>query len=300
MGLEGRGEGSVSVRRQDPGSGEDTKLLLARRGERSWHTHVSLNYLEVDHPQMHLMIDKDGKTNQPVPKHSNTSKTSVPDTLLDLKARQVVLANGVVLLNDRAIPFDLAARDVDAEVHYIVSDDRYGMTLDLQDLRTKMAAQPEAQSALHVEGELGRDVAELQKLEFSTGKSSKLEGTASIDDFAKPVWQATVKGTVELKQISVLADVEGLNAGTVDLDLSGHSCPVTAGVAEKRKRFWQRSRSKAQGKPGAKLQPTDPGCVVGYLLTGTAKLHKASYRNVNVRLHEHIDGGCDVAAYYSI
>ena len=249
-------------------------------------SHVSLNYLRVDHPQFHLMIDKDGKTNQPVPKHPSTSQTSVTDTLLDLKATEVVLANGVALLNDRAIPFDMAARDLDAEVHYILLRDRYGMTVDLKDLRTKMGAQPEAQSALHAEVELGRDVAELKKLEFTSGKSSKLEATGSIHNFAKPEWQAKVKGTVELEQVSVLANVDGLNAGTVDLDLKGHNCAVTPAVAQQRPKFWQRSRVK----PGSKVLPPDPECVTGYLLVGAAKIHDASYRNQYVRLHD-VDGG---------
>ncbi len=55
----------------------------------------------------------------------------------------------------------MAARDLGAEVHYISSTDRYGMTVDLKDLRTKMAKQVEAQSALHLAGELGRDAVEL-------------------------------------------------------------------------------------------------------------------------------------------
>src|ERR1700680_2892068 len=130
------------------------------------------------------MVDKDGKTNQPEPKHPSTSKTPLTDTLLDLKAQDVVVTNGVALLNNRAIPFDMAARELGAEVHYILSSDRYGLTVDLKDLRTKMASQPEAQSTLHVEAELGRDVAELKKLEFSSGKSSRLEATGSIHNFA--------------------------------------------------------------------------------------------------------------------
>ena len=69
-------------------------------------SHISVSFLRVDHPQVHLTIDKNGKTNQPVPKHASTSKEPVLDTLLDLKAKQVELANGVILLNDRAIPSD--------------------------------------------------------------------------------------------------------------------------------------------------------------------------------------------------
>ena len=37
--------------------------------------HVRLSYLGVEHPQFHLIVDKDGKTNQPEPKHPYTSKT---------------------------------------------------------------------------------------------------------------------------------------------------------------------------------------------------------------------------------
>ena len=207
-------------------------------------THVSLSYLRVDHPQFHLIIDKDGKTNQPTPKHPKTSNKPVLDTLLDLKAGKVELANGVALLNQRAIPFDLAARDLNAEVHYIFADDRYGATVDLKDLRTKMAKQPEAQSELHVEAEVGRDMALLTKLELRTGKASTLEATGSLNHFALPEWQVKAKGSLELRQIAVLTGVDTLKAGTVDLDVNGHNCLTTPAVAQKRPRFWERSHPK--------------------------------------------------------
>ena len=251
-------------------------------------SHVRLSFLGVVHPQFHLIVDKDGKTNQPEPKHPKKNEASVTDTLLDLKAEQVVVTNGVVLLNNRAIPFDLAARDLGAEVHYIASTDRYGMTVDLKDLRTKIAKQVEASSTLALSGELGRDVAELQRLEFTSGKSSKLVATASLKHFAKPEWQAAVNGSLELKQLSVLANVDGLNAGTVSLDVKGHNCVTPPSVAQKHPRFWERSHPNETGKPPRPLPP-DPDCVAGYLLVGTAKIYKASYRDVNVRLHD-IDG----------
>ena len=251
-------------------------------------SHVQLSYLSVDHPQFHLIVDKDGKTNQPQPKHPNTSKTSLTDTLLDLKAEKVVIANGVALLNNRAIPFDMAARNLGAEVYYIASTDRYGLTVDLNDLRTKIAKQVEAQSTLHLTGELGRDAVDLWQLAFTSGKSSKLEVTGSIKNFAKPEWQTTVKGSLELKQISVLADVDGLNAGAVDLDLKAHNCTTPAAVAQKHPPFWRRSHPQETAKPPRPLPP-DPDCVAGYLVVGTAKIHKASYRNEYVRLHD-VDG----------
>lgn len=255
-------------------------------------SHVSLDYLRVERPQVHLIIDKNGKTNQPVPKHPSTSTTPVTDTLLDLKAKQVELANGTALLNDRAIPFDLAARDLDAEIHYISSSDHYKVMVDLRDLRTKMGVQPEAASTLHVEAEIGRDVAELKKFEFRTGKTSVLDASAKVEHFAKPDWSATVKGSVELPQITVLSGVEGLTGGTVDLDLNGHNCTTAPSVAQKHPRFWQRSHPK-ETKPSTKVLPPDPDCSTGYLLVGSAKLHDAGYKNIYVRLHD-INGGAQL------
>src|SRR5258708_24881129 len=107
------------------------------------------------------------------------------------------------------------------------------MTVELRDLRTKISKQVEARSALHLAAELGRDAAELRRLEFTSGTSSKLEATGSLKHFARPEWQATVKGSLEVKQLSVLANVDGLNAGTVVMDLKGHNCVTPAAVLQK-------------------------------------------------------------------
>jgi translocation and assembly module TamB len=256
-------------------------------------SHIGLNLLRVVHPQVHLIIDKQGKTNQPVPKHPSTSKEPLTDTLLDLKASELALVDGVALVNDRAIPFDLAARDLGAEVHYLPAPDRYGIAIDLKDLRTRMAKQPEAQSKLHLEAELGRDMAQIKSFEFDTGTASVLHATASINHFAKPEWQASLRGLLELKQVSVLADVDGLTAGTAELAIDGHNCTVAPAVAQSHPRFWQRRHPAAAAAPSTTVLPPDPDCKAGYLLVGSVKLHGAGYRNQYVRLHD-INGGAQL------
>jgi len=263
-------------------------------GSSSSGSHIGLNLLRVEQPRVHLMVDKDGKTNQPEPKHPRTSNEPLMDTLLDLKAKEVYLVNGIALLNNRAIPFDAVAKNMQTEVHYLSSSDRYAAVLDMNDLRTKMANEPEVRSRLHVEAEAGRDVAELKKLEFRTGASLTLTATGTIEHFAQPVWQATAKGSMELKQISLLSGLDGLNAGSVDLNVQGHSCSVTPAVAQKQPRFWQRKQAKEEQAQGAKKTlPPDPECKQGYLLVGNVKLHNAGYRNEYVRLHD-VNGGADL------
>ncbi len=118
-------------------------------------SHIGLNLLRVEQPQVHLIIDKQGKTNQPVPRKTTQSNEPVMDTLLDLKAQDVELVHGLAQVNDRAIPFNLAAHDLNAQVNYLVKTDRYGATVDLRDLVTQIAKEPDAKSSLHLGGGAG-------------------------------------------------------------------------------------------------------------------------------------------------
>jgi translocation and assembly module TamB len=149
-----------------------------------------------------------------------------------------------------------------------------------------MKTYPEVQSKLHFEAELGRDSAKLAKFTFNTGKSTVMQGSASLEHFAQPVWQASLDGSLELKQVAMLAGVDGLDAGTLDLNLRGHSCAVAPAVAQKRPPFWRRRHPQADQKPSVKTLPPDPDCTAGYLLAGEMKLHNAGYEDENVRLHD--------------
>jgi translocation and assembly module TamB len=264
--------------------------FLSRAAGSGPQSRIGLSYLRVEQPRFHLIIDKDGKTNQPTPKHSTPSNEPIQDTLLDLRAGKVELADGLAVLNDRAIPFDVAANNLNVEVHYIHSTDRYGATVDLSDLRTKMAQQPEVQSKLHLTAEIGRDMAALKSFDFTTGASTHLSASAAINHFAKPDWNAKVSGSIDLKQLSLLADVDGLDAGTIDLDVNGHNCTVTPQVAQKHPHFWQHHK---QVPAAAKVLPPDPDCKAGYLLVGNVKMHNAGYRNEYVRVHD-INGGAQL------
>ena len=267
-------------------------LFAHATGSKGAMKYITLSLLHVDKPQIHLIINKDGTTNQPVPKTKSTSNEPVLDTLLDLQASKVELANGVVLMNDKAIPFDLAARDLGVNVRYITSLDHYGIDISLNDLRTKMQAMPEAQSRLQIKAEVGRKLISLQSFTFDTGKTSHLDGNAHIENFDNPVWNVSLKGNLEVPQISVLSGFPGLTAGTVDLDIAGHSCTVAPTVAQKQPRFWQR-RHPDKNPASTKTLPPAPECEKGYLMAGNAKLHQVGYRDQYVNVRD-VNGGASL------
>ncbi len=254
--------------------------------------YITLALLHVDKPGIHLIINKDGSTNQPVPKTKSTSNEPVLDTLLDLQASKVELANGMALLNDKAIPFDLAANDLGVNVHYITKSDHYGIDVGISDLRTRMQTMPVAQSRLQLKAEIGRKLIAVESLTFDTGKSSHLDATAHIENFDDPVWNVSLKGNLEVPQISVLSGFPGLVAGVVDLDFGGHSCAVTPQVAQKKPRFWQR-HNPGKNPANTKALPPSSDCEKGYLLAGNAKLHNVGYRDEYVNVPG-VNGGASL------
>ncbi len=245
---------------------------------------IGLNYLAVDQPHAHLIVYKDGRTNQPVPKHPSTSTEPVQDSLLDLQAKKVELNDGLILVNDRAIPFDAAANDLDAQVHYIPSTDRYGISVDLANLQTHMHDEPMVQSKLHLALELGRDMAALQNFDFYSGANTHLGATALIEHFANPAWQAAVNGGINLKQLGFLAGVDGFTSGVVNVDVHGRNCQVTPQIAQQNPHFWER-HNKAPVPLTQGMLPPDPDCKSGYLLLGDVKAADAGFATPAVRLH---------------
>ena len=252
---------------------------------------ISLDFLRVETPRAHILVDKDGKTNIPTPKKQTPSTEPVADTLLNLKAQKVEVVQGLAVVNDRAIPFNLAAQDLNAELHYLAATDRYATTIDVNDLRTRIDKQPEAESNLHVEAELGRDSATLKALDFHTGDRSELHATAAIKQFNNPAWQIKVTGSVELKQLTLLADVDGFSLGSVELNLDGRSCGFAPPASPvKKPKLLDRLRDKQGTAARSAAAPIEPDCPTGYLLTGIFKMHSGAYRNQYVRFHE-INGG---------
>jgi translocation and assembly module TamB len=180
---------------------------------------IDLNYLEADHPVFHLIVYPDGSTNQPLPKSVSSGK-SVKDSIFDLKVGRTEIKNGVALINQRAIPFDLAANDVGVVVTYSAPYDHYVATLHAADVTAQRGKGPPLQSKLDITAEMGRNMLNIPQLLLQTGPSV-LKATASVQDFTNPHWSLTAQGKVDVREVMALAPVEGVDRGVVDLDLKG-------------------------------------------------------------------------------
>ena len=183
---------------------------------------VGLNYLGVEHPVVHLIVYKDGSTNQPVPKKkSASSNTSTIDTIFDLAVDRTEINNGVALFNQQALPFSLAANDLALVVNYVPARDHYTGNLQISDITAQRGIAAPIHSKLTLDADMGRNELSIPSLTFTAG-DSQLAAHAQVSNFNDPHWQASAKGTVDLREAEALAAVPGLDQGVVALDLQGN------------------------------------------------------------------------------
>ncbi len=187
---------------------------------------IGLNYLEGDHPVIHLIVYPDGSTNQPKPKHAATSGNST-DEIFNLAIGKTVLNDGVALLNQQAIPFNLAVNNLAAQVSYVPARDQYAGTIHAEDIAAQRGADTPVHSQLDASVEMGRNNANLVSLTLQSGPLGKSEKTVlrangTLDNFANPRWQFGMKGAIDALEIRALTGAPGLDGGTAQLEANGH------------------------------------------------------------------------------
>jgi translocation and assembly module TamB len=181
---------------------------------------VGLRWLDVEHPVFHLIVYPDGSTNQPVPKKKTQSKMSVTDIIFDLQANHAQVNNGVLLLNQRALPFNVAAKNLAVTVSYRRHPEAYLGTVHVEDLTAERGKAPAVHSRLDLSVTAARKALKLDGLHFISGASS-LNASGTLNDFTKLHWQLEANGTIDLREVAALGAVDGLGPGETSLQIKG-------------------------------------------------------------------------------
>jgi translocation and assembly module TamB len=181
---------------------------------------LGLDFLEVDRPSVHLIIYPDGSTNQPTPKAKESSSSGqATSTIFDLQANRIEVHDGMALVNQRAIPFQLAANDLGVVITYAPASGHYLGQVTCSDLNAQQGKAAVIHSKLDLSVEAARDAVDLKTLHFTTGKTS-LQGSGTLIHYANPQWKLSAGGTVELAEVTALGAVDGLRSGSVELALT--------------------------------------------------------------------------------
>ncbi len=181
---------------------------------------LGLDFLEVDRPAIHLIIYPDGRTNQPTPKAKQSNNGPAIRTIFDLQAARVEVHNGVALINQRSIPFQLAATDLGVVITYAPVTGHYLGEIACSDITFQQAKSTVVHSKLDLNVEAAPDTVDVRTLHF-TSEKTRLQASGSLSHLANPQWKGSAEGTVDLAEVTALGAVDGFRRGTVDLALTG-------------------------------------------------------------------------------
>jgi len=176
---------------------------------------VQIDHVEVEHPQVHLILYPGGGTNLPQPR-TRSGQTGA-GTILDLKIGRFDLRNGAFLVESpgqppRVTPWDAQGRDLTAQLAYDPAPARYSGTVSVAPLRIMSLD-------IQVKGDVAmeRNRIVVSSATLNSGASEVTLTAAVLNDFAHPVSTAKYTAHISLPEANRLLKLPYRQSGTMEL-----------------------------------------------------------------------------------
>jgi translocation and assembly module TamB len=179
------------------------------------HRKVNLSELLVEHPVVHLAVDKNGRDNIPVPS-APKNKSSQAD-VFQLAVGHVLLSNGEIDYNDRKSALDADVRDLRAETHFSSWNTAYTGSISYHDGRIHYGNLAPLPHTLDAQFSATPSALNLASLVLTVG-SSRVSLHADVTDYSNPKVDGSYNILIHTQDVAALAP------GTVpagDVALSG-------------------------------------------------------------------------------
>src|SRR6185437_4546493 len=153
---------------------------------------IALASLNAEKPVFHLILYPDGTTNQPQPRIA--SKQALPEALLNLAIDQTRIEDGLIVLNDRAIPWEMAAGPLRLTMQYSGYGAGYDALMETENITFRLKNATEAHSRLRANFHLADNLFSIESFDLKTG-DSQLTTTGQLQNFSHPNWQVVMRGS---------------------------------------------------------------------------------------------------------
>jgi len=183
---------------------------------------VSLDQLTIIRPRIHIRVEPSGASNVPTPRRSASSSKTNPETLFDLRARQVRIADGWVLYNDVRAPLSLEGGDLQFALKAGGDIERplYAGTLEWQAVRLTARRYIPAPIRVSAKFTLWREGFALEQGVLTVGHSH-FDAQAEVAGWTNPRLSYKYRGWLELLDVQEIFREPQVPTGHVDLHGEG-------------------------------------------------------------------------------
>lgn len=179
---------------------------------RTWH----LQNVTIDHPVVHVFVNRAGENNFPKAKQKSTSTTKT--NIFDLAIQRLALDRGEIYYNDKKSVLDAQLRDLNVNVNFDNAQTRYFGDLRYDNGRIKYGVYAPMVHSLQAKFDLTPQRFDLNQLVLATG-SSQVQLQAAVDDYAgNPKLQGSYNAVLVADDFKRILKDPTLPSGTVQLD----------------------------------------------------------------------------------
>jgi translocation and assembly module TamB len=210
-------------------SAEEVDLGL--RIDSFWGRKVSLNDLKVVQPQVHVRVEKNGRTNVPAPVTSEKkSNKPLRETLFDLRVQKVQLLDGSILYNDVRTPLAVEGSKFRFAVEASGSSGKPIYLGSLEWREAQIAAMRYTPVPVDISAKftVSREGFTLEQAQIGAGHS-KADLQAELTDYSQPNWKFRYRAWLELGDFKKTFRAPMTPTGKVDVRGEG---TMIAGVAK--------------------------------------------------------------------
>jgi len=189
---------------------------------------VDLTYLELDRPQIHLIVAADGKTNLPAPKQK--SSADPVQQLFDLAIARADVHDGQLQINERQMHLDFSANNIVAATRFDRADSRYDGTLSIGKVDAKYQDYRDVALAAQAEFSVWPTRAQFKRLTLQS-QNSRVELSGTLNNISNPETHIDYSATLDLPQAAAIARITGVRKGTATLTGSASDGPGQSSVS---------------------------------------------------------------------
>ena len=192
---------------------------------------VGLRSIAIDKPFIHLIVYPDGHTNQPHPAKPQQPGGSVQQ-LFDVKLEHAELRDGLLLVNDRAMPFDFSADDVQAAMTYVAASQRFDGHVNIGQMRARYKNFKPFLVGATADFSLFPNQVQVKGLK-ATSENSVVEASGRVIDFVNPRADLSYSAVIDLAQAGDVMLIPQFRRGTMTLNGTGQYTAKNYGTTGK-------------------------------------------------------------------
>lgn len=181
---------------------------------RKWY----LDNVQIDDPVVQVFVDKDGKSNLPKPKPSNSKSNT---TIWDLGIRRTVLNNGAIFYNSRPTPLWADLHNLDLHATFNDQIQQYAGTLSYSDGHLAFGGFQPLAHDFNLKFDATPSVAHIQSARISSGNTQVLL-TATATNYSNPLVDAHYDVTLDGAQLARIMNNPSVPAGFVKVAGTAH------------------------------------------------------------------------------